>query len=129
VRLGRCCQTLNNPANIVEFVLALEHPGVDFGEIEQGVDLSQQTTRIPLHRLEEGTHVLLVLLTPKERLQGAEDKRQRASELVADVGEEPHLGIVELLELLVGLFDLHSQLKIPAPGHLLAVVCKCSKEN
>ena len=73
-------------------------PGLEAGEVEQGVDELEQPLAVAPHQLDAlALDVVQRVAGVGERVLGrAEQQRQRGAELVADVGEELGLGPVEL---------------------------------
>ena len=79
--------------------------GLQLGDIEKGVDLPQQTTGIGLHRVQQlgamRAHPLRLKCLQRTKKQG-----QRCAQLMAHIGEKPHLRLIELFEILVDLLEL-----------------------
>ena len=86
----------------------VEAAGLQLGEVEELVDEVEQTARVPLHDRELVAEPRIeVAVAPGERvLDRPEQERQRRPELVADVGEEPRLEPVHLLQPLRLRLDL-----------------------
>ena len=83
--------------DVGRLVARLHPPGLDPGEVEQGVDQPAQPQPVAADDLELLAHLRAgVGQQPLEFLRGPHDQRQRGAELVADVGEERGLGPVEL---------------------------------
>ena len=76
----------------------LHPPGLQAGEVEQGVDQLEQPLAVAQDHLDPLALPAAdrVLLVGEGVLGRSEQQRQRGAELVADVGEEVGLGLVEL---------------------------------
>ena len=81
---------------------------LQLGEVEEVADHLEQLHPAAEHHLESGAlgGRDLAHFPMEEQLQGGEDHRQRRLEFVGDVGKELGLETVELLELLVGRFQV-----------------------
>ncbi len=115
VRSGRGGQLGQQPSQIARRGLQAQPAGLQLGAVQQGVDLAQQAPRVGGHGLQQGAPVVVVV-RGQQGLQGAEHQGQGRAQLVADVGEEAGLGLVQLLQLLVGLLQAQAQREVPPPG-------------
>ena len=64
-----------------------------------------------------------------ERLHGTKEQGQRGAQLVAHIGEEPHLRLVELFEVLVDLLELEPQGKISPAKSIAHNHCNTGKKT